>query len=494
MGLGGGRTMEKLPDEGSPIPLTTPAFDVAENHSHDKDAKRFPPPPEAYRLYKRRFTGVLGIFILNAVGGMGWPYFGPISNEMAQEFGITLDEVNWLGNMFALVYLPVAIAFPTLVSRYGVRRTCMIGSAFLLVSAWVRFAATPHSLSRNGAYTLLVVGQFLAAFSQPIFQIIGPVFSETWFNLRGRTTATMVLSIANPIGGAVGQLISPMVGNSRQSILVLGVIATVASPFVFLVGDAPPTPPTYAASRKKPTLSSLLRAVLGKEAPDADTWMTIRERIDFAILTLLFGVLVAAINTFSILSNQYLSPVGYSADISGFMGAALLLTGIVAAIITAPLFDRVFTHHLGLTTRILCPILAVAWLSLVWAVRPNNTGPLFVIMAIIGITSIIMLPVALELGCELSRNSDGSSSVLWFSGNLFSLIFVLVQGALRAGPNAKPPLNMKAALIFNAAFICVSVAFITVFRGKQARRERDEQEQVLHANLTEPESPIIPQA
>jgi FLVCR family MFS transporter 7 len=49
------------------------------------------------------------------------------------------------------------------------------------------------------------------------------------------------------------------------------------------------------------------------------------------------------------------------------MGAALLLTGIVAAILTAPLFDRVLTHHLGITIKILVPIVAVAWLSLIWA-------------------------------------------------------------------------------------------------------------------------------
>jgi len=49
------------------------------------------------------------------------------------------------------------------------------------------------------------------------------------------------------------------------------------------------------------------------------------------------------------------------------MGAALLLSGIVAAIATAPVFDRILTHHLGITVRILCPIIALAWLSLIWA-------------------------------------------------------------------------------------------------------------------------------
>lgn len=33
-----------------------------------------------YRLYKWRFAGVVGIMGLNIVGGMNWPWFGPIAN------------------------------------------------------------------------------------------------------------------------------------------------------------------------------------------------------------------------------------------------------------------------------------------------------------------------------------------------------------------------------------------------------------------------------
>jgi len=37
--------------------------------------------------------------------------------------------------------------------------------------------------------------QFFASIAQPIYQVIGPKYSETWFNLNGRTTATMVIAI-----------------------------------------------------------------------------------------------------------------------------------------------------------------------------------------------------------------------------------------------------------------------------------------------------------
>jgi len=207
----------------------------------------------------------------------------------------------------------------------------------------------------------------------------------------------------------------------------------------------------------------------------SQAYMVPRERSDFVFVTIVFGMLVGTANTFLLLSAQYMSPVGYSSSTSGLMGATFLLTGIVAAIVTAPLFDRVFTHHLALTVKVLAPIVGIAWLSLIWAVIPNNTGAIFAIMVIIGVCSLTMLPVGLELGVELTRNAEASTAILWFFGNLLGIISIEVQGALRAGPDAHPPLNMHNALIFNAAFVLVGACLVFGIKGKQARRALDEE-------------------
>jgi FLVCR family MFS transporter 7 len=52
---------------------------------------------------------------------------------------------------------------------------------------------------------------------------------------------------------------------------------------------------------------------------------------------------------------------------SGFMSACLLLSGMAMAIMTAPLVDRYFTYHLARLSKVLVPIVAVGWLSLIWA-------------------------------------------------------------------------------------------------------------------------------
>ncbi|KAK0455056.1 major facilitator superfamily domain-containing protein [Armillaria borealis] len=430
--------------------------------------------PLEYRLYKRRFVGVVDLVVLNIVTAMSWPWFGPISNETSLEFGFSLNRVNWLGNIMACIYLPVAILIPPFISRYGLRRCCDVGALCLILSSWLRYAGTAKSLSAQSSYALLMFGQLFASVAQPIYQVLGPKYSETWFNLQGRTTATMIIAISNPIGGAIGQLLSPLVGDTRHSILVLGIISTAATPFVFLIRSTPPTPPTYAASRTPPSLLSFIKRVVGVDKTPGEYYMTLRERLDFGIIWIIFSSLVAATNTFALLSAEILEPVGYSSDTSGLMGACLLLTGIVAAIVTAPLFDRVFTRHLAITTKIAVPIVAVVWLSMIWAVKPNNSGGLFAIMTILGIGSVPMLPVALELACDLTRNADASSSLLWFGGNLFAIVFILVMDALRAGSDAAPPLNMRRALIFNGVFVLVAVSFVALLQGKQVRKHMDE--------------------
>ncbi|KZT69101.1 MFS general substrate transporter [Daedalea quercina L-15889] len=435
------------------------------------------------RVYKRRWLGLVAIIILNVVAGMPLVWFGPIADSTANEFRFTLDQVNWLGNCINLTYLPCAVAVPMLYTRLGLRRTCFIGGLLLIVAAWVRYAGTTHPLSVSGAYSLVIIGQIISGVVQPIFQVLAPGYSEKWFDLRQRTTATMLMAVANPIGSALGQLISPLVGTPRDSILVLAIISTAVTPLIFLVNDAPPAPPTLAAAQESPSFWSFVRAMAGREPQNLSTYMTLRQRTDFVVLAFVFGVLVASITTFSILSSQDLEPYDYSDEIAGLMGATLLLVGLLATVITAPLFDRILTHHLAWTCKCLCPIIGGAWISLIWAVRRNDTGGLFAIMAIVGASSLTLLPVALELAVELTRNANASCAMLWASSNTCGVVFVLSQGALRASANADPPYNMYRAIIFQGAVATAAAIVIFFMEGKQVRRSADEQAQAQIATM-----------
>lgn len=50
-----------------------------------------------------------------------------------------------------------------------------------------------------------------------------------------------------------------------------------------------------------------------------------------------------------------------------------------------------------------------------------------------------------------------------------------VQGALRAGTDANPPLNMHQAIMFNGVFIFVSSFLVLFLKGDMVRKARDEE-------------------
>ena len=111
----------------------------------------------------------------------------------------------------------------------------------------------------------------------------------------------------------------------------------------------------------------------------------------------------------------------------------LLLAGILAAAIMSPLFDRVLAHHFAIACKLVCPVIAGAWIGLIWAgvcfpssflyvglifcalVRKDDAAGLFILLGVIGICCLTLLPVTLELGVELTRNADTSASILWSS-------------------------------------------------------------------------------
>ena len=100
------------------------------------------PTPGAYRLYKRRFVGLAGLAVLNMVGGMVYPWFGPIANSgesathqlivknadmlrcyllAAEQFNLSVSRMNWLSNAVQIGGFVFSTLIPHLCARIGTR-------------------------------------------------------------------------------------------------------------------------------------------------------------------------------------------------------------------------------------------------------------------------------------------------------------------------------------------------------------------------------------
>ena len=172
--------------------------------------------------------------------------------------------------------------------------------------------------------------------------------------------------------------------------------------------------------------------------------------------------------------------------------------GLLGAAITAPIVDKTGWHVI--TARTLTPILAACFIALVFAgacyfhfvlsnellVQPNDYAGLLVIFAVQGAVSFALLPVALELGAEITYPCPEaiSSGLLWMFGQFFAIIIQLVMNALRAGSDGHPPNNMFNALVFGACFAS-SAALIALFciggplKRRQAQGALNNRERVM---------------
>jgi hypothetical protein len=74
----------------------------------------------------------------------------------------------------------------------------------MLVGNWLRYAGTR---ANGGMFGLAMFGQILIGLAQPFCLCAPTRYSDLWFSDKGRTSATALASLANPLGAAIGQLV-----------------------------------------------------------------------------------------------------------------------------------------------------------------------------------------------------------------------------------------------------------------------------------------------
>ncbi|KAL4798653.1 major facilitator superfamily domain-containing protein [Aspergillus venezuelensis] len=425
-------------------------------------AVELPPSGPVYKVYKRRFFGLAQLVLLNVIVSWDWLTFSAVSETSAEYYGVSESAINWLstGYLFAFCVSSPVVIFT--LNKGGPKPAILVTSSLLLVGNWIRYAGAK---ANGGIFGLTMFGQILIGLSQPFCLSAPTRYSDLWFSDHGRTSATALATLANPLGAALGQLINTLWAEEPHEIpdmvLYISIMATVACIPSFFIPSHPPTPPSASSATPKTPLLPALRQLLAT--------------LEFFLILIPFGVYVGFFNSVSSLVTQILSPHGYSETDSGIAGGILIIVGLISSAILSPLTDK-YKHYLG-TIRTLVPIVAVSYISLIFAPSsPAGIGPSYVVMAILGASSFGLLPVVLEYLVEITYpfSPEIGSTICWTAGQLLGAVFILIQDALKASESADPPLNMRNALIFSAVVACIAAPLpicIGLF-GRDVRRRR----------------------
>lgn len=410
------------------------------------------PSPPQYRVYQRRYFGLFQLVLLNIVVSWDWLTYASVSDTAAQFFNTTESVINWLSTAFLLAFIVSAPATIWVLNHHGPKASILVASGLTLVGNWVRYAGTRAG---HGYFGVVMFGQILIGLAQPFVLAAPTRYSQLWFSDQGRITATAVASLANPLGGALGQLISPLwsddVSGFPNIILYVGIISSVATIPAPFIPARPPSPPSATAALEKLDLPQALR-----ELP---------RNASFYLILLPFAVYVGFFNATSSLINQIFEPYGFSETDAGIAGGLLILVGLVSAAIVSPIVDRTKTYLIVI--KAITPLIGILYIILIFMPGTRTLAGPYLICALLGATSFALLPVALELLSiiTLPVSAEVSSVIAWSGGQVLGAIFIIVMDALQGGLSGEPPDSLKRALIFQAVIACVVVP-LPLFLGR----------------------------
>ncbi|KOC09982.1 cell surface receptor/MFS transporter (FLVCR) [Aspergillus flavus AF70] len=419
----------KSPGGSRPVTCTGPSsFDLGPGYQ----------APIVRKVYKRRFIGVAHLALLNIVVSWDWVTYPTVPVTSAEFLGVSVNAITWLSTSTLFAYCVSAPFVFHTVERMGLRGSNIVASVLLLVGNWIRYAGTVSAVKNYG---VAMFGQIVIGLAQPFCLSTPSKFSDSWFTDQGRTSATAIATLANPLGAALGQFANPYLAkipdDLPRMVLIISIISSVASLPSLFIPSKPPTPPSAAAAVNR--------------TPLLVAFKDIAEKRDFWLLSLPFSIYVALFNSTITLINQAVIPYGATEEEAGIAGGILIGAGLLGAAIISPLNDR-FKWYTG-TIRILFPITCAMYISLVFAPASSwGIWPTYLVCAILGFSSFSLVPVLLELLAELTfpHSPEIGSTISWLGGQIFGAVFIIAQSAMIAGPTGNPPYNMHKSLVFSA--------------------------------------------
>ena len=412
----------------------------------------------SYRVYKRRFLGLAQLILLNIISSWDWITFAPISTTAGRYFGVSQTAINWLSIACLLVWIPAAPFVIWTLNKGGPKTSLVVSSTFVLLGNWVRYGGTAANPPRFG---VVMFGQILVGISQPFVLAAPTRYSNLWFSDKGRVSATAVASLANPFGAAIGELIGPIWAPTADKVPQMVLYTAIMSSIICLpapfIPKEPPTPPSAIAASERLDLRPAFRSL--------------PKNISFWLILVPFSVYVGGFNATSSVINQILYPYGFSETDAGIAGALMIFVGLATAAIVSPFVDR--SKRYTETMKTLAPIIAIAYLALIFMPQTRTVAGPYIICAVLGASSFSLLPCTLEYLVLVTHpvSPEITSTICWTTGQLIGAIFIIVMSALRGGEVwGAPKKSMVRALVFQAVIAWVAMPCVYWLGTERVKR------------------------
>jgi MFS family permease len=335
-------------------------------------------------LAKKPFYGwtllatLWGIVFLN----LGFPAYGPavINAAMAGALGLPRET---LGNMFSVYMIMSGLPGPLVamsVNHFGVRKTLMLGSAFIIVGAVLMATVVTTGIGGMLCFGLLV-GTGVATGAA----IASQAGLARWF-VRRRSLALAVLYSAGAIGGFVAApLLNRLIqttGNWRAGWWLIAVLSAAAAALALIfVRERPEDVNQVADGFAAPTADGKLPADSRPAFVSRSEW-SFRDAVRNPAYWLLLGSLVGCSGGYTLFLAHgvvHLKDLGHSAAIGAWAVSIMTVSGLIGKALLAALGDRLDPRY------IFALFMAVFAVGLVVIVDARALWQVFLFAACLGI-------------------------------------------------------------------------------------------------------------
>jgi MFS family permease len=393
-------------------------------------------PETDFKVYGYRWVVLLAYMGIVAVNQLLWITFAAVTTESMQFYNVSDLQIGLLSLSFMVVYIIVSFPASWAIDKYGIRAGVGIGAALTGVFGIVRGLGGAH-------YGWVLLAQIGIAVGQPFVLNAVTTVAARWFPMKERATASGMGSLAIFVGILIGLAVTPYLVlryDIPGMLIVYGILAAIAMfAFFFFARERPPSPPCPPEQEQR----SLMLDGLSK---------MVRQK-QFIILMAIFFVGLGAFNAITTWIEQMLAPRGFSATQAGAAGGAMILGGIVGAVILPMLSDQMRKRVPFILLALAGATLGLAGLTFV-----GGYALLLIFSFIFGFFLLSAAPIGFQYGAEITFPApEGTSNgLLLLMGQVSGIIFILAMDAMKAPDTGSMtlPLTILIALLV----VCVLVA------------------------------------
>lgn len=408
---------------------------------------------EAHPTYRYRWVVLAAYMCVAALTQLMWLNYAPILSRTQELMGLSGEfPVALLMLMFPLVYIPVSIPAGFIIDRKGFRYAVMIGAFLTAAFSFLRLFVDN--------YTLVLIGMIGMSVGQPFVLNSITKLVSTWFSTEESGLASGLGTLSLFLGMIVAQaLTQPLLeafGNDlnalRMVVLVYSLAAAAGFIFFAIFGKArPPTPP----KRKE-------EEALGEDvAINLKGLRSLFSLHNFRILCLVIFVGNGSFVGLMQLIEDILKPKGIESDTAGFIGAVMVVAGVVGCIVLPAISDKLMRRKpfLLVAACISAPVLLLIGIL-------DSAALIYILGGLLGFFLLSALPILLAFAEENTGAAltGTATSMLFLLGNAGGVVLTLAMGGIKAATGGE---NYLWAMVFLAVLFVV--AFLDALRIREER-------------------------